>query len=672
MESKRSVLSDNHKRLSLGSIKQNTKKINGSYNNINVFCRFRPVTDPKDFCPFYEIYDDKKTINVEAPNDVIQRNNISDKYIFSHVFKEKESQETVFNKTLVPVLVRLFLEGKNALVFTYGVTNAGKTYTIVGDKNNPGVLINAINLLVDIKESLLESDKKKDMNIEQMNMNSQLLTPNATQTKSLHENMQINPELRKIKKKNLFFNRLNIFDDDTLKSVIISDIDIALQCFEIYNDEVYDLFSSAAKNRKKLHIKEVNKKLVLEDVITNSINSHSDGQNLIEKCLKNRSLMSTALNSTSSRSHCIYKIILTFKLESEDEVVRIEKCLNIVDLAGSERARRTENTGKNLKEANKINQSLSCLGRCLAALKDKTIPPYRETKLTRYLSEFFVEDSNIIMIANINPIINDFEESIRVLNYTAIAREVKPVISRLDQNLNVTRSVKKLYRESTSTFMVDTNSFLSKDNTINTLNTTAKDVAIKSMNKKIDMLIEENKEKEKKIDEILEILKDIKSNFDAKETEPILKFPKFEDADSLVDVKSEGHQKYKHKIPFKHNESSTLIKYIKDVGTSMSPNKLYTSSNRFNSYNRNRAKNKKRSFSVHKNNLKNKYSKTYSSDEDYNTIKNLPLFKRHKDYEKYTTKQLCKIIETKEHEEKKKIDKIATEFLSNNDIIKED
>lgn len=74
-----------------------------------------------------------------------------------------------------------------------------------------------------------------------------------------------------------------------------------------------------------------------------------------------------------------------------------------------------------LKEANKINQSLSCLGRCLKALNEKTIPPFRETKLTRYLSEFFVEDNNIIMIANINPRIEDFEESIKALNYTALA-----------------------------------------------------------------------------------------------------------------------------------------------------------------------------------------------------------------------------------------------------------
>ena len=56
--------------------------------------------------------------------------------------------------------------------------------------------------------------------------------------------------------------------------------------------------------------------------------------------------------------------------------------------------------------------------------------PYRETKLTRYLSEFFEEDNNIIMIANINPRERDFEESLRALNYTSIAKEVKLLQSR--------------------------------------------------------------------------------------------------------------------------------------------------------------------------------------------------------------------------------------------------
>jgi len=61
------------------------------------------------------------------------------------------------------------------------------------------------------------------------------------------------------------------------------------------------------------------------------------------------------LNKNSSRSHCIYQIYIDFHFEGEEEEVLINKQLTIVDLAGSERAKRTENSGKKLKEANKIN-----------------------------------------------------------------------------------------------------------------------------------------------------------------------------------------------------------------------------------------------------------------------------------------------------------------------------
>lgn len=47
--------------------------------------------------------------------------------------------------------------GKNALVFTYGVTNAGKSFTIVGNDNNPGVLPNTISWLINMKKNLFES-----------------------------------------------------------------------------------------------------------------------------------------------------------------------------------------------------------------------------------------------------------------------------------------------------------------------------------------------------------------------------------------------------------------------------------------------------------------------------------------------------------------------------------
>ena len=58
-----------------------------------------------------------------------------------------------------------------------------------------------------------------------------------------------------------------------------------------------------------------------------------------------------------------------------------------MDLAGSERQAKTGATGDRLKEATKINLSLSALGNVISALVDgkSSHIPYRDSKLTRLL-----------------------------------------------------------------------------------------------------------------------------------------------------------------------------------------------------------------------------------------------------------------------------------------------
>lgn len=60
--------------------------------------------------------------------------------------------------------------------------------------------------------------------------------------------------------------------------------------------------------------------------------------------------------------------------------------LNLVDLAGSERQSKTKAEGMRLKEATKINMSLSALGNVIKALVcGSNHVPFRDSKLTRLL-----------------------------------------------------------------------------------------------------------------------------------------------------------------------------------------------------------------------------------------------------------------------------------------------
>lgn len=103
----------------------------------------------------------------------------------------------------------------------------------------------------------------------------------------------------------------------------------------------------------------------------------------------NRSVGATAMNADSSRSHSIFSVYIEsseIDALTNEEKLRAGK-LNLVDLAGSERQSKTHAEGVRLKEATKINLSLSALGNVISALvagKDKHIP-YRDSKLTRLL-----------------------------------------------------------------------------------------------------------------------------------------------------------------------------------------------------------------------------------------------------------------------------------------------
>ena len=96
--------------------------------------------------------------------------------------------------------------------------------------------------------------------------------------------------------------------------------------------------------------------------------------------------------------------------------------MRIVDLAGSEKFKipsdiSSEERELRVSELTHINGSLSSLGHCISALIDKsrTHIPFRNSKLTRVLSDSLSGNSLIIFIVCISPSISASSESFSTL-----------------------------------------------------------------------------------------------------------------------------------------------------------------------------------------------------------------------------------------------------------------
>jgi kinesin family member 20 len=158
--------------------------------------------------------------------------------------------------------------------------------------------------------------------------------------------------------------------------------------------------------------------------------------NLLQRGSRNRQIAETMLNQSSSRSHCIFSIKFVQvprgvdKAALQENPSLIKYCrLSLIDLAGSERASRTKSTGARLREAGAINKSLMSFGRCIKALRfnqlhptrNPQVIPYRESKLTRLLQDLFSGNARAVMFVNLCPDPTDFDESVHVLKFSAIA-----------------------------------------------------------------------------------------------------------------------------------------------------------------------------------------------------------------------------------------------------------
>ncbi|XP_058066335.1 uncharacterized protein LOC131215956 [Anopheles bellator] len=309
----------------------------------------------------------------------------SDPFVFDHIFGEKVPTKQLFDTVCRPV-IHSALKGINGTIFAYGQTSSGKTYTMIGDDHEPGVVpLTAREIFEEIKRI---KDRQFLIRVGFIEIYNE----------KIHD----------------LLNTANT----NLKIAETSCGDVSVNSKEFITNCAEQIIQYVDAGNKARKIGETN-------MNERSSRSHTIFRITIE---------SRIINTSSTEG------------EMDNEAVQIG-ILNLVDLAGSERADQTGATGSRFKEGVCINRSLlslSCVIQKLSENSDKQFINYRDSKLTRILQASLGGNAITSMICNITPAVID--ETYYTLSFAMRAKSIKNK-PKVNEILTDAAMMKRLERE---------------------------------------------------------------------------------------------------------------------------------------------------------------------------------------------------------------------------------
>ena len=293
--------------------------------NIRVYIRMRPLLK----------YEDQIFWKINSENNMIYTNNyfssdysedsISNynnkkrqiidliyspqKFYFDKIYSPHIESQFIYKEICQDIITSL-IEGFNGSILMYGQTTSGKTFTMLGTPNSPGILPCSLN------DIFLSINKKAD----------------------ILDNYMIN---------------------------------IYCSYLEIYNEKINDLLNNSTNLRL---IDDKRYGIVVSGAKRVRIKNFEEGIAIKDYGEENRKYRETHINEYSSRSHCIFQIYLEqYHLDEEGNINKSYlSCLNLVDLAGSERLDATDKKIKNIEETGYINKSLFILTNVIKKLAENS------------------------------------------------------------------------------------------------------------------------------------------------------------------------------------------------------------------------------------------------------------------------------------------------------------
>uniref|UniRef100_A0A4W6BQG0 Kinesin-like protein n=1 Tax=Lates calcarifer TaxID=8187 RepID=A0A4W6BQG0_LATCA len=421
---------------------------------VGVYCRIRPLGAEDEECCIEMI--SSSTIQLHAPDGLKANRNGEYKetqYSFKKVFGIKTTQMELFEDVAKP-LVEDLIHCKNGLLFTYGVTGSGKTFTMTGSPGEGGLLPRCLDMLFNsigpfqAKRFVFKPDDKNGMEIqnqvdallERQKRDSQQAVPKTPSSRQ-----KADPEFADMITSEEACKSENV-DEDCCYGIFVSYI-------EIYNNYIYDLLEDAPFDpirpkppQSKILREDQNHNMYVAGCTEVEVKSTEEAFEVFWKGQKKRRIANTQLNRESSRSHSVFTVKLAQApldadgdhiLQDKNQVNVSQLCL--VDLAGSERTSRTRAEGSRLREAGNINQSLMTLRTCMEVLRENQMcgtnkmVPYRDSKVTHLFKNYFDGEGKVRMIVCVNPKADDYEETMLVMRFAEMTQEVE-VARPVDRN----------------------------------------------------------------------------------------------------------------------------------------------------------------------------------------------------------------------------------------------
>ncbi|KAG0454497.1 hypothetical protein HPP92_023789 [Vanilla planifolia] len=321
---------------------------------IRVFCRLRPLNGK-------EIAEKENDILIAVDEFTVAHPWKIDRvkeHFYDYVLDQSASQDDVFEST--KYLLQSAVDGFNVCIFAYGQAGSGKTFTIYGSEDHPG------------------------------------LVPKAS------------AEL------------FNIMNHDRNKFSFL----LKVYMVELYQDTLVDLLLPKNAKRSRLDIKKNSKGLVsIENVTVLQVLSLEELRSTILKGAEQRHIVGSKLDGESSRSHLVLSIIIeSTNLLSQSFSRGKLSFVDLASSERIKKTGSSGNQLKEAQSNNKSHSALADVINALCSEAQHI--PYRNHKLTMLMSDSLGGNAKTLMFVNVSPAESSIDESYNSLMYASRVRHI--------------------------------------------------------------------------------------------------------------------------------------------------------------------------------------------------------------------------------------------------------